>query len=270
MNRAQALTAAFVGGLLHVPTVITQLTLRVDHTPDAVGRGVSDRVAAEVAQSLEAALPLFAAGFCAANIHKSHAAAGITGAVDRTTTGFTLRIDGASHSTALPYLLVRLIEAHSQTPAGAYQRLLDLLDGDEKEAQSVFKPLSLAADVSAIDMHCAGAGSQQALDLLLPPDQAHLDPLARAIPRDVARLIFDLPQGGRLDTKIEHGFLTLNDQGCFHALGTLPGDPELFVRGRELIINGWDGDAVFLAALVSVVAMGQVSAVQVRSEDDAG
>ena len=266
MTRAEALRQKLVGGTPVVPAQIGTLRIAVTHLPGPIERGVPARVGTELSELLAQALPLFAAGFCAAEAAAPGAAAAIAGRVETMERGFVLTLTGAAHGPRLPHVMLRVIEAKSQTPAGAYERLLDLLDGDEEEAKAVFNPLSLAADVAAIEVAADGTGEAVSLQLDRAPAHAGLDPWSATIPRDAERLIFEGASFAKFDDRIDNAVLSLFDTGCFHDFGAVPGQPELFVQGGRFMVEGWDGAPVFLTELLQAVSGGQARSLRVTAE----
>ncbi|PVA11042.1 hypothetical protein DC366_04520 [Pelagivirga sediminicola] len=270
MSRPEALRRALVlppGGL---PAILADLQLRVVYTPDAIARGVPARVANEVERTLEAAIPLFAAGFCGAANAAPNAAARLSGAVTVTKTGFVLSVTGAAHALVFAAVLSRVIEAHSQTPDGAFAGLVDLLDGDEAEARAVFSALSFAEDVERIEI--TGAGTEQVtapFDPMARPARATLDGLAGAIPADAERLIFEGAAFDGWTEAIDDGFLTLFGLGLFAAPGPVPSEPEIFLADGRLVVDGWKGDPAWLAELLDVVTGGRGALLRVEPDADA-
>jgi hypothetical protein len=208
MGRLEALQGRVVmagGGL---PQLVTGVAIRIDYAPGIVERGNLGGVLYGLREECAAVMPLFAAGFA--------------GSVP--TPGFAIKVSqpspseglvsvtGASHDSRLVFLLLRLIEAAHFTPPGAWQRLLDSMDGDEEEARAVFSPRDLASDVLGIAVMAEGVGAVLPFDLGMPLGVVALPPLAQAIAgqmRDVDRMEFAVRGMVAGVGALEHGFLPL-------------------------------------------------------------
>lgn len=251
-----------------VPAVTTGLQITLRHSDAAILRGVPDRVAEAVGDRLADALPLLRAGYGAV---APDAGAGLDATVAVRADGLTVTLTRAAHHPLLVQLVLRLVLAESQTPPGAWQRLLSALDGDEEAAREAFEPLA-HDDIAALSLVVEGDGTGHdprpfaPLDVWLHPE---LVLLAADIARQVAAdsededgaLYIPLPPGAALGEAIENGFLSLQNARVFSASADasdpLP-EPELYVVGQppNLVVQGWADDPAWLAELVRVLVQG--------------
>lgn len=249
-----------------IPTNISALRIILTHSPNAIARGVPARVGAEIEQTLQATAPLFASGFAGADIATRGASEGLSAAVMITPTGVQVDITGAAHGPLLPYLILRAIETHSQTPDSAYQFLLDAMDGDEEMARAVFNPLSFIDDVSAILVQARGAGAAT-LDMGNPPVRGELMSLLATLHGDQDRLVLSMPPHAGFGPTLENGLLTLAEQGSFQSFGAQPATPEIFMQDGKLVVDAWDADMSFLAEFARVVAGGTMAGIAISDLD---
>lgn len=272
MTRFETLKARMhiEGGV--VPINITSLRITLEHTPDAIARGITARVGGEIEVTLGDVTPLFAAGFGAAEGLELGATAAITCHSTITANGIQVDVAGAAHSPLLPYLLVRIIEGHSQTPEGAFERLLDMMDGDEDMARAVFKPLVFANDVESLTIQTAPASPQTPTVLLdmAVPVRADVAALIARLGADAEQIVLSMPDAAMFNDALDHGFLTLQDQGHFQPFGARPSNPEIYMNEGALIVEDWVGAPLFLAELARVIAGGEVAGISIIKSGDEG
>lgn len=249
-----------------IPSNISDLRIILKHNPNAIARGIPARVGAEIEQTLQATAPLFASGFAGADNATRGASEGLSAAVLITPTGVQIDISGAAHGPLLSYLILRVIETHSQTPDSAYQFLLDAMDGDEEMARAAFNPLSLSDDISAILVQARGVGAAT-LDIGNPPVRGELVPLLATLQSDQDRLVLSMPPNAGFGAALENGLLTLAEQGSFQAFGAQAPTPEIFMQDGKLVVDGWDADMSFLAEFARVVAGGTMAGIAISEVD---
>jgi hypothetical protein len=262
-TRAEALAAKLIlpGGAL--PRTITDLKIEVAHTPVAIDRGVPARLKEDIADILKAIGPLFAAGFSGMGASSTFKLK-----LGGDAQGVRITISGANHTPMLVTLMLRLIEVFSQTPAGAYEYLLDMLDGDEEEAKAAFNPLSFVADVASVTVTAPGE-PRDPYTVAAPSLRPDLAPLVAAINVEDDRQIFNVPRNAQYDDALDHGFMTLLGHGVFRPLrddSSMVEEPEIFIqpadRAAQVVVDGWNDDPLYLAELLRVIAGGQAGNVQ--------
>ena len=271
MTRLETLAGrlGLAGGAL--PEILNDLILEVRHTTVALERDLPAELAEELEGMIEDITPLFAAGFGAA---AGQDPSRISIAVAASAKGVTLTVKDAAHTVILPYLLTRAVEDYSQTPPGAYQFLLQVMDGDEEAAREAFSPKDFTADVKAIVLRATGA-SAPGFRIDVPLMRPGFAKMLASVDTADEDFVFAIAGEAQVSEAVEHGFLSLFGLGVFlpfDRLSDLPeGEPEVFVRntgqGNELVIDGWVGQPEFLGELLWVVSGGRPDAVRLISAE---
>lgn len=269
MTRLETLAGrlGIAGGAL--PEVLTDLIVEIRHTTVALERDFPAELAEELEMLVEDITPLFAAGF-----------GGVAGqdpsrvsiAVATSPKGVTLTVKDAAHTSILPYLLTRAVEDASQTPPGAFQHLLYIMDGDEEAAREAFSVKDFAADVEAIVLRATGA-SVPGFRIDVPLMRPGFAKMLASIDSADEDFVFAINGDAQFSDAVEHGFLSLYGLGVFlpfERISELPeGEPEIFVRntgqGNELVVDNWIGQPEFLGELLWVVTGGRPDAVRLTS-----
>lgn len=250
-----------------LPARITAVQIDLHYTPDAATRGVPARMAQMLGLPFGDVSRLFAAGFAA--IDPDH---GQDIAFDIHSTENRVRIScqGAAHRAMMLYCVLRLLETTHQTPDGAYERLLDLLDGDTAAAQAAFKPINII-DMTRIEVVVAGDEPPMSFAYDTPPLLRDLAGLAAAIDAETDQMVFDLQVDATLSEPVDHGFLVLQNAGVFQPPQTqdpVRTEPEVFLSApRQLHVLGWRDAAFGLAELLWLICDGQTAGIVRR---DAG
>ncbi|EHM00335.1 hypothetical protein HMPREF9946_02687 [Acetobacteraceae bacterium AT-5844] len=270
MNRLETLAARLQITRGGVPARLTVLSIDLRHTAEAVAKGRPDRLAGELEATFETIRPLFAAGFAGAPGAET---GDIRFSVTPDAGGLRIAVTHAGHGPLLVWLLIRAIEAQAQTPPGAFERLLTLLDGDKEAARRMFDPLDFAADIARITVEAVGE-PLHALELSRPPLRPDLAPIAAQIEPGRDPLRFAVPEDASLDEAVEHGFLTLLDLGVFSHPSLPPpdvGEAELHLHrlpgGAEFVVTGWADEPCFLAELLHVIADGEPASVRAMAAE---
>ncbi len=267
-SEAFAAKLQLAGGSL--PVTITDLVIEVRHSQVGIERGLPAQLKDDVGETLRAIGPLLAAGFAGGGPSSTFKLK-----LGGDASGIRITISGAGHTALLPYILLRMIEAQCQTPAGAYEYLLDLLDGDEDAAKEAFSPLDVTADIAAVVVTAPGE-PRFPFSITKPPMRPDLPPLTATINIEDDRQVFAVPSADLWTDAVEHGFLTLLGLGVFVPFTDLPhgdGEPQIFTQGNagpgaQIIVDDWSDDPAFLAELLRVVAGGDPGAVRrVQGED---
>lgn len=243
--------------LTDVPAVISAAEIRVRYSEDAGARGIVGRVAQDLSDSVLAALPLFAAGFCAMD---RAAGQSIGMAVDPQPSQIVVTVENAAHSPMLLQLLLYLIAVQNQSPPGAYERLLAVLDGDREAAAELYAPLDFAGNVTQIAVRLQGR-DPHAFDLSQPQVRAGLAGLVAQINSDGGRQVFSAGTSPHYSDDMDNGFLTLQNTGVFARQPGVPSlaeEPEIFVdRGGHVVVDGWHDAPDWLAELLWTISGGQ-------------
>lgn len=243
--------------LTKVPAVISAAEIRVRYSDDAVARGIVGRVAQDLSDSVLAALPLFAAGFCAID---RTAGQGIGMTVGQHPSEIVVTVENAAHNPMLLQLLLYLIAVQNQSPPGAYERLLAVLDGDEDAAAAIYAPLDFAGNVTRITARLHG-NEPHAFDLSQPLPRAGSAAIAARISSDGGRQVFSAGTSPYYSDDMDNGFLTLQNAGVFAKQLGEPSpteEPEIFVdRAAHVVVDGWHDAPDWLAELLWTISGGQ-------------
>lgn len=173
----------------------------------------------------------------------------------------------------LAWLLVRLLESESQTPPDAFERLVALIG--EEDAREAFDPLDMVRDVERITVRASGKGpTGHVIDPAQLPQCPELDPLVQVIDAEAEAMGFVMPPDARMTTAVENGFLVLQNAGIYRPLATAfddAGEPEIWLRrregGRELAVENWTDEPIFLAEYMRVIAGGSIEGIAPLDED---
>lgn len=253
-----------------LPEAINELTITLQHTPEAISAGVTERVAEQLKFQFKEIRRLFAVGFAAipgqdGSRFKVKVLTG-QGSV-------TVRVSNAAHRPMLAWLLVRLVESQSQTPPGAFERLVAMIG--EEDARDAFDPLDMVRDVEAISVSASGTGpTGHVIDPAQIPECPELDPLVRAIDMEAEMMSFAMPAGARMTEAVENGFLVLQNEGLFRRLAEafdVEEEPEIWLRRQqgalEMAVEDWTDEPLFLAEFMRVVAGGTIEGITPVDED---
>ncbi|RVV98318.1 hypothetical protein EKE94_05150 [Mesobaculum littorinae] len=245
--------AARVFGADAIPATVTGLTLILRQTPAALARGLRDEVLDELDFALGDIGALLATGYGAlAEFDPSGLSIHCRPEPE---TGLTIEVTGARHGALLPNLLIRALHGLHQTPAGSFDRLLAMLDGDEAAARDSHDPKDFSALVKRIDLSVQGEGPHAPLPLDLPPPSPDAAALVDALSRTDAARTFRMPAGAQhLSERAENGLMSLWSFGALQSLAApAPDDDEpLFTLDRDAegtlcTVEGWSAAPVHLA-----------------------
>ena len=241
---------------MNVPAVISAARIAVVYHDHAVARGVVERLQDDLSHILQQAQPLFKAGFAATDPVAGQA---IAVSVGGQAGQLIITVKDAVQSPMLLVLLLYLVAVQNQTPPGAYERLLAVLDGDEDAAQDAFSPLNFSADVARIALHLEGQGTKL-LNLHEISVAQHLEEVLHQISNDGERQLFAVGDRPRYDPEMDDAFLTLQNTGVFSSrLGewSYEAEPEIFLgHAGMLVVDGWCDRPVWLAELVTTISNG--------------
>ncbi|MDO5622975.1 MAG: hypothetical protein Q4G24_16130 [Paracoccus sp. (in: a-proteobacteria)] len=261
MTLTDLLLTRFLPRMPELPFSISRARIEVAFTLEAIARGVPSEVIEGVGARLEDVISLFRAGY-AATAFGSGQQMQLT--LHTQADGYTIDIADAAHSHLLVQILLRLVVAESQTPPGAYNRLLAALDGDEEAAREAYTPLDFLADTRHVTVTAEGDGT---MNFMLAPPLIRSDLttlIGEVSSKDDESQVFTMPRGAWLDEDIEDGFLSLQNSGVFSEDTTVSGpEPEIFItEDGTLRADGWSDDPAYLAELIWVIAQGQIGMVR--------
>lgn len=251
-----------------LPRVLTDAVIQIRYQS-----GVDFSVYADVlADELSIMSPLFAAGFLS-----TAPAQQLAFTLDQDTAGLIIKISGANHAPALLHLLLKYIHLIHQSPPGAFEALVEMLQSEE-DARSVFVPVVFESVVAGVTV-------------TVPPfDDTNAIPFeSAAVERDGihGQLQTQLASLGHsyaitiagplaLNPQIEHAFLTADALNLW-ALDSPPqkAEPEFFTQpsGTDTIFNVTDyrSHPWFMSELVWVLAsrdLSRVKGIEVLDTDD--
>lgn len=249
-----------------IPSRITGARIDLSFTEDSQARGSPGQMARGLEWTVPDLAQLFAAGFAAGVPGEG---AGIALTLTPTASGLSLRVEGAAHRPMMLYCLLKLLEVAAQTPAGAYERLLDLMEGDEAAAREAFSPL-FVTDLARVEVGVTGDGAPLPYDHGTPPLLPGLAPLAARIGPETDRMVFVLPVEGRLPGPVDHGFLVLQNGGVFQppaSEAVITNEPEVFLSGQaEVTVIKWRDAGFGLAELLWLIAGGRTGGIALTDE----
>lgn len=251
-----------------LPRVLTDAVIHIRYHS-----GVDFDVYADVlADELSIMSPLFAAGFMSIA-----PAPKLVFGLEQDVTGLIIKISGANHSPALLHLLLRYIHLSHQSPPGAFEALVEMLQSEE-DARSVFVPVvfenmvaSVTVTVPPFDEATAVAFEAAAVerDGIHAQLQTQLASLGDSYAITIARPL-------ALNQQIEHAFLTADALNLWALDGPAQKvEPEFFTKpsGDNTVLNVSDyrGHPWFISEFVWVLAdkdLSRVKGIEALDADD--
>ncbi|WP_415919306.1 hypothetical protein [Tateyamaria sp. SN6-1] len=254
-----------------LPEVVTRVAITVQYSPAAAARDLpTDRfeiwhaMADEVADGLNK-------GFLTRPFAKDASAAGVVtmDGPDR----MVIEVTTPGAHVNLVHVMVRLVVASHHTPADAYPRLLDALDGDEEAANEAFNGMIFDRDIGALTVQVAGPEGLEPMPVDIRQALWHnvhvpaSGPIGDALLVEADEIAFTNLQADALDEDLEDAFLSLAGMNAFipigHDAAHEPGEEELFFTGPgTLLAHTVSMEQIFLFELVATLNGGDLSRAQ--------
>lgn len=241
-----------------LPRKITEATITIRF---AQGVTVTDEAAAfdELVAQL---LPLYRAGFLSDD---GAAVPDVTVTVTQPNPqSIAVALQSLSHAPAMLHGLLRLVWLSHETPAGAFEQLVEML-GSEKEAREIFHPRRFEQMITAVVVTAKGQGQVPFADLSVTRPPEHVK-LIGQIADKIPDLDLDLMTQPHLPSDVENAFLTGHNSGLFGDPPPLTqAEPELWFqprgKGAEFHCRGYAGDPSYLAELITLLVAGDLTKV---------
>lgn len=268
-------------GRLHIasqiPQALRSIEIRGLFTPEALTEGRALTILDALEWPVSTLGGVFGAGFASFG-----APAPVTATLLQEGEAFRIRIEGGPlHPFAL-WCVLRLLASAATLPPGAFERLVDLMEGDEEAAREAFSPRFIT-DYEALSCLVTGEGALVDFDAALMPATAPLlagaarlmdqfgNHIGAGREAGKERLLFDLPRAAELTPALEDGFLALQSLGVFAdgpPAGFAEADPELVLQTpQRLVVTGWEESALGLVALIAALCGGDLGGVDLRDAD---
>ncbi|MEO1083555.1 MAG: hypothetical protein AAFY88_04885 [Acidobacteriota bacterium] len=260
-----------------LPEVVTRVAVTLQYSPEASASDLpADRVEVwkDMAGEMAALLTM---GFLSRSAAHGGPVA-VTATLETPGRLVVVAETPGSHVNLVP-MMVRLVVSTHDTPEGAFQELLNALEGDEAAAREAFGGMNFDQDVEAITVEVSGPDGSEATAAEIRSASWRGVPLpasGRLAGDDVVEadeITFTGLVADGLDPDLEDNFLSLSGMQAFLPIGFDPahgaGDEEFFFSAPAVLtVHGISIEQVYLFELVATLTGGDLTDVEAKKVGD--